>query len=95
MKRERKERDDRARRGFRTRHILDVPPGERLARLLWRFGMAGAGASAFFNIVLHAFVYESKAWVATPESVACLAVTVVSMGVVVVGSLVRSMDGRR
>lgn len=84
-----------AARGFRTRRLLHESPGERVGGLLWCAGIVGAGSFAFANVILHAFVYGSKAWVSTPATVACLLMTVVSMGAAILGSIVRSAGGGR
>ena len=82
-------------RGFRTRHLLHTPPGERAAHLLWVVGLVGGVGCAALNIIVHMLVYRAKYWVSSPETVACVIGTVVFMGVAVLGGLVRSLGGGR
>ena len=82
-------------RGFRMRHLLGAAPNEKVGGLLWRAGIVGAGVSAFANVVLHALVYGSKAWVSTPVTVACLVLAIGCMGVAIFGSIVRSLGRGR
>ncbi len=82
-------------RGFRTRHLLHASPAERRGRFLWIIGLVGGAGCAALNILVHMLVHKSKAWVSTPETVACLFGMVVFMGVAVLGSIVRAVGGGR
>ena len=82
-------------RHYWARRLVNSPRGGKTGQLLWRVGITGTVAAAFLNICIQWFVHGSKGWVSTPITSSLLILTVVFIGMAVVGSIVKSSGGGR